>query len=89
MDKMQFAACAAAWAMRNGVCAERIGLTIAFSGRYACTNAFNVFGVSLEEDLPQSFFHTCDEARAYAYEALEHGLLADVYTYRDGAVVAV
>ncbi len=89
MDKMQFAACAAAWARRNGRCTERVGLTLAFNGRYALTPLFNLFAVSLEEDLPQSFFETYDAASAYAHEAVEHGLLADVLTYRDGTVVSV
>ena len=89
MDKMQFAACAAAWARRNGRCTERMGLTLAFNGRYALTPLFNLFAVSLEEDLPQQFFSTLPEALAYKHEAVEHGLLADVLTYRDGNVVAL
>ena len=89
MDKMQFAACAAAWAMRNGRCTERMGLTLAFNGRYALTPLFNLFAVSLEENMPQSFFETYDAAGAYAHKAIEHGLLAVVLTYRDGNVVSV
>ena len=88
-DKWQFAAAAATWARNNGVCAERVGLTMSQGGRYALTSKFDLFGVSLEENVPKSFFKAAEEAKAYACEAAEHGLLAQTYTYKDGQVVIV
>ncbi len=85
-NQMQFAAAAAQWCMRNGVSTERLGLTLAFNGRYALTPLFNLFAVSLEEDLPQQFFNTLPEAVSYKYEAIDHGLLANVLVYVDGNI---
>ena len=80
-DKMQFAAAAAAWCRRNGVSAESVGLTMGQDGRYALTSRFTLLGVNLEDDLPSEFYCTWDEARAYYYEIIEHGLLSDVFMY--------
>ncbi len=85
-DQMQFAAAAAHWCMRNGISTERVGLTLGQSGRYALTPKFQLFGVSLEEELPQQFFSTLPEAMAYKYEAVDHGLLADMLVYVDGNI---
>ena len=81
LDTLHFAAAAAAWTRRNGLCAERVGLTLAHNGRYALTTNFDLLGVSLEGFVPQNFFSFWSEALAYAHEANEHGLSAQVYVH--------
>ncbi len=79
-DQMQFAASVAAWCLRHGICAQRVGLTIVQNGRYACTSKFGLFGVSLEEDVPQTFFYFWSDALAFRHEASEY-LFAEVYVH--------
>jgi hypothetical protein len=89
MDKMQFAAAAANWALHNGKCPEAIGLTMGQNGRYACTGKFNLIGVQCgPEVLPTLFFREWTDAKYVAIKLSDISAKAYTFCKKHGVVEA-
>ena len=89
MDKMQFAAAAANWALRHGTCPEAIELTLGQNGRYACTSKFSLIGVQCgPEVLPTLFFREWTDARYVTIQLSDMSTKAYTFCKKHGVVEA-